>query len=207
MLCRWAGWFGASGIGVDLSEVFTAAARARTRELGVEERVEIVLGEAAAYARQAAERATTSFDVVACLGATWIGGGLAGTIGLMRPLVRPDGFVVIGEPFIEEPLPPEGFAALGFGPDDYVSLERTMDRFSAAGLDVVEMTAADARGWERYEAAQWLAVSRWLDANSADPDAGHMRDFMETGRRNYAAWGRRHLGWAVFVARPKSPAR
>jgi SAM-dependent methyltransferase len=206
MICRWAEWFGASSVGVDLSEIFVAAARARARELGVADRVEIVAGEAAAYAREAAAREPRTFDIVSCLGATWIGNGLAGTIELMRPLVRPGGAIVVGEPFLEEPMPAEGFAALDFGPDDYVSLAATVDRFDAAGVEVEEMIAADARGWERYEAAQWLAVARWLDSNPDDPDHAAMGTFLEAGRRNYVTWGRRYLGWAVFVTRPRRGA-
>jgi SAM-dependent methyltransferase len=201
MICRWAEWFGAFGLGVDLSEAFVAAARARARELGVDARVEIAQGEAAAFARHLAAREPASFEVVSCLGASWIGGGLAGTIELMRPLVIPGGSIVIGEPFLEEPVPAEGLAAFGFGPDDYVSLERTVARFDAAGLEVVEMIAAEARGWERYEAPQWRAVARWLEANPDDPDRDAMRAFLDEGRRNYVTWGRRYLGWAVFVAR------
>jgi len=65
ILCRWAEWFGSGGVGVDLSEVFSAAARARAVELGVADRVEIVTGDAAVY-----EAPPESFDVVGCIGAT-----------------------------------------------------------------------------------------------------------------------------------------
>jgi hypothetical protein len=169
----------------------------------VDGRVEFVHGEAAAYVRNVAAELPATFDVVCCLGATWIGGGLGGTIELMLPAVRPGGAVVVGEPFLNEPVPAEGFAALGFGPDDYVSLAATVDRFDAAGLEVVEMVAADARSWERYEAAQWRAVASWLAANPDDPDHAAMRTFLGENRRNYVAWGRRYLGWAVFVTRPR----
>jgi SAM-dependent methyltransferase len=207
MLCRWAEWFGATGLGVDLSEVFVAAAQKRALELGVAARVEIAHGEAAAFARYLGEREPVAFEVVSCLGATWIGGGLAGTIELMRPLVAPGGVIVVGEPFLEEPIPAEGLSAFGFGADDYVSLAATVDRFTAAGLDVEEMIAAEARGWERYEAPQWRAVTNFLAANPDDPDRDELRAFLEEGRRNYVNWGRRYLGWAVFVARPRTNAR
>ena len=206
MLCRWAEWFGASGTGVDLSEVFVADARTRAAELRVDDRVEFVHDEAAAYARKAAAELPAAFDVVCCLGATWIGGGLAGTIELMLPAVRPGGAIVVGEPFLNEPLPAEGFAALGFGPDNYVSLAATVDRLDAAGLEVVEMVAADARSWERYEAGQWNAVAGWLDAHPDDPDQVAMRGFLGENRRNYVTWGRRYLGWAAFVTRPRPEA-
>jgi SAM-dependent methyltransferase len=211
MLCRWAEWLGASGVGVDLSPVFVAAARARAEELHVADRVTFAEGEAAAYAREAAllaggaaSASEAAFDVVACIGATWIGGGLAGTVELMRPLVRPGGALLVGEPFLEEPPPPEAFAAWGLGADDYTSLEGTLDRLEALGLELEEMVASDARGWERYEAGQWRAVARWLAANPDDPDRDAMRRFLDEGRRNYVAWGRRYLGWAVFVTRPRA---
>jgi SAM-dependent methyltransferase len=207
MLCRWAEWYGAAGLGVDLSEVFVAAARERVRELDVAKRVEIVHGEAAEFARFVAGREPAAFDVVSCLGATWIGGGLTGTIELMRPLLAPGGTIIVGEPFVEEPIPAEGLTALEFGPEDYVSLDRTVERFTAAGLDVVDMVAASREGWERYEAAQWRAVSDWLAANPNDPERDAMRRFLENGRRTYVTWGRRYLGWAVFVARPLAADR
>jgi SAM-dependent methyltransferase len=207
MICRWAEWYGSLSLGVDLSEVFVAVARKRARELGVDARVEIAQGEAAAFAKHLAEREPASFEVVSCLGATWIGGGLAGTLDLMRPLVIPGGAIIVGEPFLEEPIPAEGLAAFGFAPDDYVSLDRTVDRFAAAGLEVEEMIAAGTLGWERYEAPQWRAIARFLAAHPDDPDRDELRAFLEEGRRNYATWGRRYLGWAVFVARPRADAR
>jgi SAM-dependent methyltransferase len=42
MLTRWAERYGTSGVGVDLSEVFLTAARARAAELGVSDRVTFV---------------------------------------------------------------------------------------------------------------------------------------------------------------------
>lgn len=201
MLCRWAEWFGASGVGVDLSEVFVASAHERARELGVTDRVEFVLGEAAEFARKTSAERPKGFDVVACIGATWIGGGLAGTIDLMRPALARGGAILVGEPFLNEPPPDEAFTALGFGPGEYTSLNGTLAQFEAAGLDLEEIVAAGARGWERYEAEQWRTVARWLEANPDDPEREAMRRFRDENRRNYLAWGRRYLGWAVFVTR------
>ena len=54
MLSRWAEWFGSGGVGVDLSQVFLAAARERARELGVADRVSFVQGDAGSYGRRPA---------------------------------------------------------------------------------------------------------------------------------------------------------
>ena len=65
------------------------------------------------------------------------------------------------------------------------------------------MVLADGDSWDRYEAAQWRTIVDWLDANPADPDHDAMRAFLDAGRRNHLRWGRRYLGWGVFVTRPR----
>jgi SAM-dependent methyltransferase len=37
-------------------------------------------------------------DVAACVGATWIGGGVAGTVELLCQSLRPGGLMLVGEP-------------------------------------------------------------------------------------------------------------
>jgi SAM-dependent methyltransferase len=198
LLCRWADWFGASGVGVDLSEVFLAAAASRAAELRVADRVQFVHGDAGAYPAEAA-----AFDVASCLGATWIGGGILGTIRLLRPTLRDGGLLLIGEPYWIEPPPDAALKALGFAPDDYASLEGTLDRLDASDLELVELVLADGDSWDRYEASQWRTISDWLAVNADDPDHGAMRRFLDDNRRTYLRWGRRYLGWGVFVTRPR----
>ncbi|MCI0689832.1 MAG: class I SAM-dependent methyltransferase, partial [Sporichthyaceae bacterium] len=127
MLCRWADRFGIDGLGVDISEVFLAAARARADELGVADRVGFHHGDAGRFVA-----APASFDIVSCIGATWIGGEVTGTIELMRPALRPDGLMLVGEPYWIEPPPTPALEAMGMAADQYVSLVETMDRFAAA---------------------------------------------------------------------------
>ncbi|MEW2359745.1 methyltransferase domain-containing protein [Spirillospora sp. NPDC029432] len=196
MLCRWAAEYGSSGHGVDLSEVFLAAARERAAELDVAGRVTFERGDAGSY------RAPERYEAVACLGATWIGGGLAGTIGLMRDALVPGGLLLIGEPYwIEEP-PQEAYEAFGFSPGDFASLHGTLERFEAAGLELVEMVLADPDSWDRYVASQWWTIREWLKANPDDPEAPAMRDFAARSRSSYLAYNRRYLGWGVFALRP-----
>jgi SAM-dependent methyltransferase len=198
MLCRWAQRFGIEGLGVDLSEVFLAAATARAAELGVADRVRFEHGDAGQFQAEPA-----AWDVVSCIGATWIGGGLAGTIGLMRPALRPGGLLLVGEPYLTEPPPEAAFAALEIEPGEFTSLVGMLDRFEAAGTSLVEMVLADGDGWDRYAAEQWWTVSRWLDAHGDSPDAPAMRDFLQRNRRSHLEYGRRYLGWGVFVLRPR----
>jgi SAM-dependent methyltransferase len=198
LLCRWAEWFGASGIGVDISTVFLPRAVGRAAELGVSDRVSFVRSDAREY-----EIEPGAFDIAACIGATWIGDGLVGTARMLLPAIRPGGLVLLGEPFWHEPPPPEALEAMDMGPDDFVSLAGTADRIEEAGLELLEMVLADHDSWDRYEAPQWQAVTDWLAANPDHEMHDEMRGFRDRNRRAYLAWGRRYLGWGVFVTRPR----
>lgn len=159
MLCRWSAHFGLSGIGVDVSTVFLEAARERASELHVEDRVSFVEADAGKYSVAKGE-----YDIVSCIGATWIGDGLIGTLELMWPGLRDrDSLLLVGEPFwIDEP-PDEAYAAIVDGDRDaFTTLAGTLDRIEALGLELVEMVLADHCGWDRYVAVQWMAVSDWL---------------------------------------------
>ncbi|MQA85771.1 MAG: methyltransferase domain-containing protein [Streptosporangiales bacterium] len=196
MLCRWAQRYGIEGVGVDLSEVFLAAARERADDLGVASRVTLVPGDAAAYPAE-----PTGYDVVACIGATWIGGGLVGTIELMKPALRDGGLLLVGEPYWIDAPPPEAYRALGAGEEDFTSLPGMLDRFEAAGVELVEMVLADGDSWDRYVAAQWMTLSDWLRAHPEDPRASKIREGLDGARTSYLRYNRRYLGWGVFVLR------
>jgi hypothetical protein len=58
------------------------------------------------------------------------------------------------------------------------------------GWDVVEMVLADQDSWDRYVAAQWLNIRRWLDANSDDELAEQLREELTAAPVRYAAYQR-----------------
>jgi SAM-dependent methyltransferase len=201
MLCRWAQEFGSSGVGVDLSPVFADSARKRAHALGVADRVGIEQADASSYRPEPGR-----FDIAACVGATWIGGGVAGTSELLRPAVPPTGLLLIGEPFWREPPPAEVRATYDEA-DQFADLPGLLDRFERAGTDLVEMVLADEHSWDRYVAPQWWALRRWLDEHPDDPRAGQVREFRDEIRRAHLAHQRRYLGWGVFVLRAASISR
>jgi len=198
LLCRWAQAYGSGGHGVDISEVFLAAARQRSADLDVTDRVSFEQADAGDYLAE-----SEAFDLVSCLGATWIGGGLAGTIELMRPAVRPDGLLLVGEPFWSDPPSTAAYQAFGFEPDDFTSLAGTLERFDASGAELVEMVLADGDSWDRYAAAQWWTLTEWLRTHPGDARADEVREFRDRSRRMHLEYGRRYLGWGVFVLRPQ----
>ena len=128
MLCQWAARYGVRGVGVDISPVFLSAARERALELDVTSHLTLVQADAATYPEPFHQ-----YDIVSCIGATWIGSGLTGTLALMRQAVKnQDSLLLVGEPFwIDEP-PDAAYDALSNGERDlFTSLAGTLERFES----------------------------------------------------------------------------
>ncbi len=195
MLCTWACGYGISGIGVDLSQLFSEHARLRADELGVADRVKFIHGDAAGYV------ADRKVGVAACVGATWIGGGVAGTIELLAKSLSPGGIILIGEPYwLQLPQTEEvARGCLAHSISDFLTLPDLIASFGELGYDVVEMVLADREGWDRYEAAKWLTMRRWLEANPDDDFAGEVRAQLTFEPKRYVTFTREYLGWGVFA--------
>lgn len=198
LLCQWAYRWGIQGVGVDISKVFLEAGRQRAQELRVADRVTLIEGDAGKYISEA-----QGFDVVSCIGATWIGDGLVGTLKLMLPALKPGGLLLVGEPYWIKPPPETAYAAMDMTKDDFTSLVGTLDRFESVGLELVEMVLANQDSWDRYVASQWVAVDDWLRAHSDHPDAAEIRATNVRWRRNFLEVERDYFGWGVFVLRVK----
>lgn len=195
MLCTWARDHGISGTGIDMSQLFTEQARLRAEELGVADRVEFIHGDAAGYV------VVEKVGVAACLGATWIGGGVAGTVELLAKSLRTSGIILIGEPYWRHLPPTEDVAkgCLAGSIADFLTLPQLLASFGDLGYDVVEMVLADQDGWDRYEAAKWLTMRRWLEANPDDDLARDVRAKLTSEPERYAKYTREYLGWGVFA--------
>ncbi len=195
MLCTWARDHGITGVGIDMSPLFTGQAKLRAEELDVADRVEFIHGDAAGYV------ADEKVDIAACIGATWIGGGVAGTIELLAKNLRPGGIILIGEPYWLRLPQTEDVAKECHAESisDFLLLPELIASFDDLGYDVVEMVLADREGWDRYEAAKWMTMRLWLETNPADDFAKEVRAQLTSEPKRYAAYTREYLGWGVFA--------
>ena len=195
MLCTWARDHGIKGTGVDMSALFTEQARLRAVELGVADRVSFVHDDAAGHV------AKDKVEVAACIGATWIAGGFAGTAELLARSLRPGGIILVGEPYWRQSPPSDEVAqgCLAHSLTDFLMLPELLATFDRLGYDVVEMVLADQDGWDRYEAAKWLTMRRWLEANPGDELATEVRAQLTSEPVRYATYAREYLGWGVFA--------
>ncbi len=199
MLCTWARDYGISGTGIDMSQLFTEQAKLRAEELGVANQVKFIHGDATGYVSD------DKAGVAACLGATWIAGGVIGTIELLGQSLRSGGIILIGEPYWRQLPPTEAVArgCLANSTSDFLTLPKLLASFGPLGYDVVEMVLADQDSWDRYEAAKWLTMRRWLEANPGDELAREVRAKLSSEPERYAAYTREYLGWGVFALMPR----
>ncbi|WP_405736124.1 class I SAM-dependent methyltransferase [Streptomyces sp. NBC_01537] len=195
MLCTWARAHRITGTGVDISTAGIQKSRTRAAELGVTEQVEFIHGDASGYV------ADEPVDLAACIGATWIGGGVAGTVELLQRSLRPGGIMLIGEPYWRHEPPDQQIveACHAGSKEEFRSLPELIEQFGALGYDVVEMVLADQDSWDRYRAAQWFNIRRWLDLNPDDELAAELRAELTTAPLRYARYEREYLGWGVFA--------
>ena len=186
-----AGEFGCRVTAIERAPEFVAAAREHVAAAGIGARIEIVEADASEV-----DLGRDRFDVVMCLGASFVWDGLLGTLAALSPAAREGGAVVVGEPYWRRLPLPEGVDDGG-----YVSLAETADRFAAAGLTLEALIASSEDDWDRYETLHWPALEEWLAANPDDPDAPRIRELHDRYRTDYVRWQRDLLGWGIFVGR------
>jgi SAM-dependent methyltransferase len=194
MLATWSRDYGIVGTGVDISTHFLARARDRAAELGVADRLAFVHGDAGAHV------SPVPVDAAACLGATWIGGGVDGTVALLDRSLRSGGVMLIGEPYWLKPPPNQDVVAACHAQsiEDFDDLPGLIRRFGRLGWDLVELVLTDPSGWDRYHGAQWRTIRLWLDQNPHDELAPAFREELSSAPLAHIVC-REYLGWGVFA--------
>jgi hypothetical protein len=188
--------FGCTVHGIEISPDFHAVALERAAAQGVLDRV--------SFDRVNAEHATFepgAYDVAMCLGASFIWGGLAGTLDVLEPAARAGGFVVVGEPFWRHMPLPDDYAERD---EPFTTLEGTVAIFESGELVTTSLIVSSDDDWDRYETLHWHAVVTWLEENRTDSDAADIGARHELAKHNYLRHGRDALGWAIFVGRKRS---
>lgn len=109
--------------------------------------------------------------------------------------------MLIGEPYRRQvPATDEVAQACGVSSvRDFLTLPELVSSFAKLGYDVVEMVLADQEGWDRYEAAKWLTMRRWLEANPEDGFAHEIRAELSAAPMRHVTYSREYFGWGVFA--------
>ena len=121
----------------------------------------------------------------------------------MRSALANGGLLLVGEPFWIDPPPDAAYSSAGIGRDDFGSLVETQVGIESAGMELVEMLLATTTAGIVTSLG---SGGRWTSGcaiTAIMPTRRQSGDWMKDGKRDYLEYGRRYLGWGVFVLRAK----
>lgn len=195
MLALWGENFGISGIGIDIRPYACGRARQKMLDRGLSARVEIVCGSGSEYRFE-----PHSFDVAACIGASFIWGGFGPSLRAMREAIRPRGKLVIGEPYwLSESVP----AAYRLQEKDVLTEYELLQIARRAGFDFETIVRASAEDWDRYECSNWQGLLRWIEENPDHPERQEVIDHLHASQEEYTRFARQYFGWAIYILNPR----
>jgi len=179
-----------AGVGVDLSPWVIARAASTAMDRQMQGEVEWRVGEA----RNAADAA--QWDIVTCLGASWIWHGTEGTVRALARRCRPGARVAMGDLVLREGVDGDEVAATV---GRKATGDETAAMFEAAGFEDIAELTLDETGWHAYQERIWESAHEWRRLHpGAEADT-----FIAEQER----WRLDHdrdmelLRWAVWAAR------
>ncbi|MBN1266540.1 MAG: class I SAM-dependent methyltransferase [Anaerolineales bacterium] len=191
------------GIGVDLSPYFVSDAGEKCKERVPDAQLTFLEMDGADYAPKKPE----SFDLVACIGASWIYGGHEGTLKALNEMAAPGGWVVVGEPYWRHEPAAEFLEAIGEERSMFGMHYENVEAGQEIGLEVVYTLVSNQDDWDRYEALQWYAATEWAGEHADDPDVEEVLNQVRKNRENYLRWGRETFGWSIYVFKKAGAGR
>ena len=194
-IIRLAEHYDIEGIGVDLSPYCISDAKEKSRQRIPNARLSFVEMDGADYKPEAKE----SFDLVACIGASWIYSGYRNTLKALNDMAAPRSWVIVGEPYWRREPKTDFLEAIGEKPNAYGTHYENAKVGQALGLKLVYTLVSNQDDWDRYEGLQWYAAEEWASENPNDADVEEVLKRVRDNKENYLKWGRETFGWAIYV--------
>lgn len=109
--------------------------------------------------------------------------------------------MLIGEPYWRQlPATEEIAQACGVSStSDFLTLRDLSERSTISAMTWWKWYWQTGEGWDRYEAAKWLTMRRWLEANPDDDFAAEVRAELNIAPKRYVTYARECFGWGVFA--------
>jgi SAM-dependent methyltransferase len=186
-----------SALGVDLSPFFLAEAREEAAR-----RVPHAVLELREENAVQTELEAGSFDLAIAVGAGGVWKGYRDALCALADLVRPGGYVLLGEGYWRREPSAAYLAALGAEQDELTDFDRLVAVAQSEDLDLVEALESTEADWERYERRWAENGERWAAEHPEHPDRDELLAWVGNGRDRFERLGGREtLGFGLFLFR------
>ncbi|MCP4417813.1 MAG: class I SAM-dependent methyltransferase [Chloroflexi bacterium] len=189
--------YGIFGVGVDISPYFIRNAQAKLKERIPQANITFLEMDGADFQPDEPE----SFDLTACIGASWIFDGHAGTLAALKKMTKPNGWIVVGEPYWLREPDPAYLEAENFQRDTFATHHENVQIGDNMGLRLVYAVASNHDDWDKYEGLITYASEQYAHDNANDPDVPELLARARSATETYLRWGRNTLGWAIYAFR------
>jgi cyclopropane fatty-acyl-phospholipid synthase-like methyltransferase len=180
--------------GVERSPYFLKELQERAVKRVAAESLEVLEMDASSY--QAEEGL---FGLAACIGASEIFGGYKGTLERLKEMVRPGGYVLVGEGYWKHEPDSAYVRAFGVTRDEYHSHADNVMEGTRLNLLPLYAAVCSDDDWDNYEWRHSTAVERYARQNADDPDVPDLLERIRDWRDLYLRWGRDTLGFGVYL--------
>ncbi len=198
-IIRLAERYNIAGVGVDLSPYFIVDAMRKHQKRVPNAQLSFLELDGADYEPDKPE----TFDLVACIGASWIYGGHRETLTALKKMAARESWIVVGEPYWRQEPAGEYLEAIGEEKSHYGTHFENVAVGQKLGLELVYSLVSSQDDWDMYEGLQWYAAEEWASEHPEDPDVAEILRRVHENRDAYLRWGRESLGWAIYVFKKK----
>lgn len=175
------------GLGADLSPWMIHAAHSYAKSERVDG-LRWMVGEASKLPVE------PTYDVVTCLGATWIWHGFNGTVRAISERTSPGGRIAIGEMHIRDGIDPEAATQPHGRLMSHQELDETFDRH---GIDVIGRIRTADHSWDDYLARTATSAVLWQELHPSEAADRYVAEQQEWESDH--ARDRQFLTWSVWV--------
>ena len=183
------------GVGIDLSPYCIEDAKVKQLDRVPNARLSFIEMDGADFEPEKPE----SFDLVACIGASWIYGGHRSTLLATTKMASRESWIVVGEPYWRREPSMEYLDAIGEERSNYGRHYDNCMIGKELGLELVYTLVSSQDDWDVYEGLQWYAAEEWAMEHPDDPDVDEVLRRVRGNKEIYLQWGRETLGWAIYV--------
>jgi cyclopropane fatty-acyl-phospholipid synthase-like methyltransferase len=178
---------GATGTGVDVDADGLERGRRLAQTRGLDQRVELVEAEAAAWDGPA--------DRLLCIGSSHVLGGTEQALARLAELTPPGGRLLYGDACWTDPPGPA--AAQMF--EEVLPLAELLEHVRASGWRVLHLSTADLREWDDFESTWRAARQEWLIRHGDDARAPGVRERLDAQLDAYVRTYRGVLQFCYLV--------